>query len=154
MEKIISTKTPAASAPITASASHNNKQKIISTNNMDKRTLLKKSKSQLINLLLKQNSEIKKQKVEIKKLLQQNMKPQPEIDNIIPPPSEFKDDHKPIPTPRKSVKQMVQDYDITRNPSHIASQISHVNQIELKKWLPDGKKKCMGSKIKSQFLPV
>ena len=43
---------------------------------------------------------------------------------------------------------------ITRNPSHIASRISHVNQTELKKWLPDAIKKCMGSKIKSQFLPV
>ena len=42
---------------------------------------------------------------------------------------------------------------ITRNPSHIASRISHVNQTELKKWLPDAIKKCMGSKIKSQFLP-
>ena len=35
-------------------------EKIISTNNMDKRTLLKQTKSQLINLLLKQNLEIKK----------------------------------------------------------------------------------------------
>ena len=79
-------------------------KKIISTNNMDKRTLLKQTKSQLINLLLKQN-------LEIKKLLQKNMKLQPKNDNIIPPPLEFKDDYKPIPTPRKSVKQMVQDYE-------------------------------------------
>ena len=62
------------------------------------------TKSQLINLLLKQN-------FEIKKLLQKNMKLQPKNNNIIPPPSEFKDDYKPIPTPRKSVKQMVQDYE-------------------------------------------
>ena len=41
---------------------------------MDKRTLLKQTKSQLINLLLKQN-------VEIKLLLQQNMKPQPKNDD-------------------------------------------------------------------------
>ena len=69
-------------------------QKILSTNNMNKRTLLKQTKSQLINLLLKQN-------VEIKLLLQQNMKPQPKNDdNIKPIP-------KPIPLPRKSVKQMV-----------------------------------------------
>ena len=43
---------------------------------------------------------------------------------------------------------------ITRNPSHIASQILHVNQMELKKWLSDAIKKCMGSKTKSQFLPA
>ena len=96
MRKIISTKTPAASAPITASASHN-KQKIISTYNMDKRTLLKQTKSQLINLLLKQN-------LEIKKLLQQNMKLQPKNDDNVKP-------RKPIPTPWKSVKQIVQDYE-------------------------------------------
>ena len=72
-------------------------EKIISTNNMDKRTLLKQTKSQLINLLLKQNAEIKK-------LLQKNMKPQPKNDDNIKP-------RRPIPTPRKSVKQMVQDYE-------------------------------------------
>ena len=72
-------------------------QKIISTNNMDKRTLLKQTKSQLINLLLKQNAEIKL-------LLQQNMKPQPKNDDNIKL-------RRPIPTPRKSVKQMVQEYE-------------------------------------------
>ena len=35
-------------------------EKIISTNNMNKRDLSKLTKSQLINMLLKQNSEIKK----------------------------------------------------------------------------------------------
>ena len=39
------------------------------------------------------------------------MKQQPKNDNIITPPLEFKDDYKPVPTPRKSVKQMVQDYE-------------------------------------------
>ena len=77
---------------------------IISTNNMNKRDLSELSKSQLIKLLLKQN-------LEMKKLLQKNMKQQPKNDNIIPPPSEFKDDYKPVPTPQKSVKQMVQDYE-------------------------------------------
>ena len=72
-------------------------ENIISTNNMDKRTLLKQTKSQLINLLLKQNAEIKL-------LLQQNMKPQPKNDDNVKP-------SRPIPTPRKSVKQMVQDYE-------------------------------------------
>ena len=71
---------------------------------MDKITLKKQSKSKLINLLLKQN-------LEIKKLLQKNMKLQPKSDNIILPPLEFRDDYKPVPTPRKSVKQMVQDYE-------------------------------------------
>ena len=82
-------------------------KKIISTNNMDKRTLLKQTKSQLINLLLKQCVEIKKllkQNVEIKKLSQKNIKPQPKNDDNIKP-------RRPIPTPRKSVKQMVQDYE-------------------------------------------
>ena len=75
----------------------------ISTNNMNKSSLNNFTKSQLINLLLKQNAEIKA-------LLQKNMKLQPKNDNIIPPPSEFKDDYKPIPKPR-TVKQMVQDYE-------------------------------------------
>ena len=39
------------------------------------------------------------------------MKLHPKNDKIIPPPLEFKDDHKPIPAPRKSVKQMVQEYE-------------------------------------------
>ena len=72
-------------------------EKIISTNNMDKSTLKKQSKSQLINLLLKQN-------LEIKKLLLKNMKLQPKNNDNVKP-------RKPIPTPRKSVKQMVQDYE-------------------------------------------
>ena len=72
-------------------------EKIISTNNMDKRTLMKQTKSQLIKLLLKQN-------MVIKKLLQKNMKPQPKNDDNIKP-------RRPIPTPPKSVKQMVQDYE-------------------------------------------
>ena len=63
---------------------------------MDKSTLKKLSKSQLSNLLLKQN-------IEIKMSLQKN-------DNIILPPPELRDDYKPIPKPRKSVKQMVKEY--------------------------------------------
>ena len=64
---------------------------------MDKRTLSQQTKSQLINLLLKQN-------LEIKKLLLKNMKLQPKNDDNIKP-------RRPIPTPRKSVKQMVHDYE-------------------------------------------
>ena len=72
-------------------------KKIISTNNMDKSALKKQSKSQLINLLLQQNAEIKL-------LLQQNMKLQPKNEDNIKP-------RKPIPTPRKSLQQMVQEYE-------------------------------------------
>jgi len=53
---------------------------------MNKSSLKKLSKSQLIQLLLQQNVELQPK----------NVKPQP---------------RKPIPTPRKSVKQMVQDYE-------------------------------------------
>ena len=53
---------------------------------MNKRDFKNLTKSQLISLLIKQN-------LEIKKLLQQNIQQQP------------------IPAPRKSVKQMVQDYE-------------------------------------------
>ena len=70
---------------------------IIYTNSMNNSDLKNLTKSQLINLLLKQNAEIKL-------LLQQNVKQQPKNDNNIEP-------RRPIPTPRKSVKQMVQDYE-------------------------------------------
>ena len=53
------------------------------------------TKSQLIGLLIKQN-------LEMKKLLQQNMQQQPIPTQIT---------ENPIPAPRKSVKQMVQDYE-------------------------------------------
>ena len=80
-------------------------QNFISTNYMNRSDLSKLDKSQLINLLLKQNSEIKK--CQLKHTKQQ---PKNE-DNIILPPPEFRDDYKPVPAPRKSVKQMVQDYE-------------------------------------------
>ena len=72
-------------------------EKIISNNNMNKCSLSELTKSQLINLLLKQNAEIKK-------FLLKNVKPQSKNDDNIKP-------RRPIPTPRKSVKQMVQDYE-------------------------------------------
>ena len=81
-------------------------KKIISTNYMNESSLHNLTKSQLINLLLKQNAEMKV-------LLQQsNLKPVPfprknvkqmvqdYEDNIIRPPLEFRDDYKPIPKPR------------------------------------------------------
>ena len=68
-------------------------EKIISINSMNKGDLKNLTKTQLINLILKQNNEIKVSQ-------QQNAKP-------IPKPRTTK----PIPIPRKSVKQMVQDYE-------------------------------------------
>ena len=67
--------------------------KIISINSMNKGDLKNLTKTQLINLILKQNNEIKVSQ-------QQNAKP-------IPKPRTTKQ----VPLPRKSVKQMVQDYE-------------------------------------------
>ena len=103
-------------------------EKIISTNNMDKRTLLKQTKSQLINLLLKQN-------LEIKKLLQKNMKLQPKNDNKPVPATRTK---KPVPLPRKSVKQMVQDYEdnIIRPPLEFRDDYKPTPKPRTKKPVP------------------
>ena len=79
-------------------------ENFISTINMNRSDLSKLTKSQLINLLLKQDSEIKKCQLK-------HTKQQPKNDNIILPPPEFRDDYRPIPLPRKSVKQMVQEYE-------------------------------------------
>ena len=68
-------------------------EKIISINSMNKGDLKNLKKSQLINLILKQNNEIKVSQ-------QQNAK-------LIPKPRTTK----PVPLPSKSVKQMVQDYE-------------------------------------------
>ena len=96
MENIISTNNAAPA------------KNIISTSNMNKHDLNKLSKTQLINLLLKQNAEIKL-------LWHQHVKPRKPVptprksvkqmvqeyeDNIILPPLEFRDDYKPIPKPR------------------------------------------------------
>ena len=86
-----------------ASATHNNAKKIISYNNMNKSDLEKLSKSHLIQLLLKQNLEMKKfesrkpipaPRKSVKQMVQEYE------DNIILPPLEFRDDYKPIPKPR------------------------------------------------------
>ena len=71
---------------------------------MDKSTLKKQSKSKLINLLLQQKKQMKLLFQKIKLLSQQNVKQQPKNDNDYKP-------RKPIPTPRKSVKQMAQEYE-------------------------------------------
>ena len=115
--------------------------KISNTYNMNKKDLKKLSKSELINLLLKQE---KKPKI----IVTDDTKPVPKPlqapipasrtyksvkdmvqqyeDNIIIPPPEFRDDYKPIPAPRtkkplqapipasrtyKSVKDMAQQYE-------------------------------------------
>ena len=71
---------------------------------MSTRALHDLTKDQLINLVLKQNQKIKK-------LFQQNRKQQPNNDDhdVLKPPLKFRD--RPIPAPRKTVKQMVQDYE-------------------------------------------
>jgi len=80
---------------------------------MNKQTLSQLSKSQLIQILLKQNIELKKIKDKQKPTPapRKNVKQmvQDYEENIILPTLEFRD--KPIPTPRKSVKKMVQDYE-------------------------------------------
>ena len=76
---------------------------IISTNYMNKSDLEKLSKSQLIQLLLKQDLEMKKfesrkpipaPRKSVKHMVQEYE------DNIILPPLEFRDDYKPTPKPR------------------------------------------------------
>ena len=66
---------------------------------MNTNTLQNLTKDQLIELILKQNKKIK--------ILAQKR----QINDVIQPPLEFRDDHKPIPAPRKNVKQMVQEYE-------------------------------------------
>ena len=68
---------------------------------MDKKDLEKLSKSELIELLLKQQKLVPAQRrpiptprKSVKDMVQQYE------DNIIQPPSEFRDDHKPIPAPK------------------------------------------------------
>ena len=96
-------------------------EKNISTDYMNKNSLEKLTKSQLINLLLQQNVKPQPRKPiptprkSVKQMVQEYE------DNIILPPKEFRDDYKPIPLPRtkkpiplprtKIVKQMGQDYE-------------------------------------------
>ena len=76
------------------------KQKIISTDYMNKTSLEKLTKSQLIDLLLQQNvkpqprKSIPTPRKSVKQMVQEYE------DNIILPPLEFRDDYKPIPLPR------------------------------------------------------
>ena len=76
---------------------------------METNTLNNLTKDQLIDIISSQNKKIEKLVKILTKL--KNVKPtvQDHEDNIIQPPSEFRD--KPVPTPRKNVKQMVQDYE-------------------------------------------
>ena len=72
---------------------------------MNTRALHDLTKDQLINLVLKQNQKIK--------LFQLNRKQQPNNDDhdVVQPPLEVRDDYKPVPAPRNSVKQMAQEYE-------------------------------------------
>ena len=72
--------------------------------NMNTRALNDLTKDQLINLVLEQKQKIKVlfQKIEKQKLNNDDH-------DVIQPPSEFRD--KPVPAPRKNVKQMVQEYE-------------------------------------------
>ena len=74
-------------------------KKNISTDSMKTSTLKNLTKDQLIELILKQNKKIK--------ILAQKR----QINDVIQPPLEFRDDHKPVPAPHKAVKQMVQEYE-------------------------------------------
>ena len=64
--------------------------------NVDKSFLETLSKSELINLILKQNSPkpIPTPRKSVKSMVQQYE------DNVSSPPTQFRDDYKPIPTPR------------------------------------------------------
>ena len=70
---------------------------------MDKNSLEKINKSQLINMLLQQNAQIN-MLIQQNTALQQNAAQQPKP---VPMPRT----KKPVPTPRKSVKHMVQEYE-------------------------------------------
>ena len=98
---------------------------------MNTRALHDLTKDQLINLVLKQNQKIKK-------LFQQNRKQQPNNDNIIHPPLEFRDDYKPIPKPRKNVRQMVQDYEdnIIHPPLEFRDDYKPIPKPRTKKTVP------------------
>ena len=76
---------------------------IIYTNSMNNSDLKNLTKSQLINLLLKQNAEIQKL-LQANQQQQQQQQQQPKNDDNVQP-------RRPIPTSRKSVKQMVQEYE-------------------------------------------
>ena len=69
--------------------------------NMDKSSLKKLSKSQLIKLLMKENKPVptKRRPIPTPRKSVKQMVKQYE-DNIILPPAEFRDNYKPIPTPR------------------------------------------------------
>ena len=82
---------------------------IIYNNSMNKSDLEKLDKSQLIQMLLKQDLEMKKLKLRnptpaprknVKQMVQDYE------DNIIEPPPEFRDDYKPTPLPRTKIEQV------------------------------------------------
>jgi len=98
---------------------------IISTNNMDKRTLSQLSKAELIQMLLKQKIDQKSNKELIQSLLKKNI----EMTKLI---------QKKKPAPRKSVKQMVQDYEdnIILPPPEIRDNYKPIPKPRTKKPVP------------------
>ena len=119
--------------------------KISNLIHMDKASLKKLSKSELINLLLKQE---KKPKI----IIEDDTKPSPKLrrpvptprksvkdmvqqyeDNIISPPPEFIDDHKPIPLPRtKKPSQAPIPTPRTKKPSEkpVPEKRTIISQVE------------------------
>ena len=119
--------------------------KISNLIHMDKASLKKLSKSELINLLLKQE---KKPKI----IIVDDTKPSPKLrrpvptprksvkdmvqqyeDNIIIPPPEFRDDHKPIPLPRtKKPSQAPIPTPRTKKPSEkpVPEKRTIISQVE------------------------
>ena len=59
-------------------------------------------------------------------------------DNIIKPPAEFKDNYKPIPKPRKKVKQMIQSYqdNIIKPPMEFSDDYKSIPKPRTKKPVP------------------
>ena len=111
---------------------------------MDKKNLKKLNKSELINLLLKQQ----KSKIIIVDDTKPSPKPRRPVptprksvkdmvkeyeDNIIPPPPKFRDDHKPIPLPRtKKPSQAPIPTPITKKPSEkpVPEKRTIISQVE------------------------
>ena len=130
--------------------------KISNLINMDKASLKKLSKSELINLLLKQHKP--------KNIIVDDTKPVPTPrtykpvpaprksvkdmvqqyeDNIISPPPEFRDDYKPIPAPKNHYKLLFhhQNLEMITNPFQHLEPKNHQKNQFLKKELSFHKSK-------------
>ena len=95
---------------------------LLETNNiaMNKRDLKKLTKKQLIKLLLKQQAQKPRNRVN-------------EHEDIIQPPEQFRDTYKPIP--HKSVKQMVNEHeDIIQPPEQFRDTYKPIPPPRTGKW--------------------